>query len=104
MDSQLIWVELQRFVAVKFKVDPKRLAEDPTFDEMNADSMARLEILLHGDDTFGSHVLDYIEDGLLQDRTPVRLSELAALIPECMEPVKAIKAAHAADPVTRSDA
>ncbi len=92
MDIQEIHSELQKFVIEKFKIDSQQLEGDPTFEEMNADSMTRLEILLHGDDTFGSHVLDYIEDGLLKEDPPARLSELAALIPQCMVSVKDLKA------------
>ncbi len=92
LNTQEIHSELQRFVIEKFKVDPQVLMSDPTFEEMNADSMTRLEILLHGDDTFGSHVLDYIEDGLLKEDPPARLSELAMLIPQCMVSVKDLKA------------
>ena len=91
MDIEKIHSELQKFVAEKFKVDLSLLEGDPTFEEMNADSMTRLEILLHADDTFGSHVLDYIEDGLLIIDPPARLSELAALIPQCMVPTKELK-------------
>jgi hypothetical protein len=91
MDTQKIQAELQKFAIDKFKIDPALLADDPTFEEMNADSMSRLEILLYGDDTFGSHVLDYIEDGLIEHEPPSRLSELAQLIPKCMVPVKELK-------------
>lgn len=92
MNTQEIHSELQKFVVEKFKVDPALLMNDPTFEELNADSMTRLEILLHVDDSFGSHVLDHIEDGLLTCAPPERLSELAALIPQCMVPAKQIKA------------
>lgn len=98
MEIEKIQIELQRFVVEKFKIDPASLADDPTFEEMNADSMTRLEILLHGDDTFGSHVLDYIEDGILEQEPPTRLSELAQLIPHCMVPVKVLKAANKNSP------
>ena len=91
MNIEKIHSELQKFVVEKFKVAPSLLEGDPTFEEMNADSMTRLEILLHADDTFGSHVLDYIEDGLLKGDPPARLSELAALIPQCTVPAKELK-------------
>uniref|UniRef100_UPI0035AE7FD8 hypothetical protein n=1 Tax=Limnohabitans sp. TaxID=1907725 RepID=UPI0035AE7FD8 len=83
--------ELKNYVVTKFKLDVGLLEGDPNFEEMNADSMTRLEILLHADDTYGSHVLDYIEDGLLTGQPPERLSELAALIPLCMVPVRVLK-------------
>ena len=85
-----IHAELLRFAEIKLKVPAERLAEDPSFEDMSVDSLTRLEILLHGDDTFGSHVLDYIEDGLLTDPPPTRLSELASLIPKCMRPAKEV--------------
>jgi hypothetical protein len=87
MEPSDIHRELKIFVANKFKIDPKLVEDDPTFEEMNADSMTRLEILLHADDTYGSHVLDYIEDGILEGNPPERLSELAILVPKCLAPV-----------------
>lgn len=95
-----IHAELLHFAEIKLKVPAERLADDPSFEEMSVDSLTKLEILLHGDDTFGSHVLDYLEDGLLTDPPPTRLSELASLIPKCMRPAKEVflerKAASAA--------
>lgn len=85
-----IHAELLRFAEIKLKVPAERLADDPSFEEMSVDSLTKLEILLHGDDTFGSHVLDYLEDGLLTDSPPTRLSELASLIPKCMRPAKEV--------------
>lgn len=85
-----IQAELLRFAVIKLKVPAERLADDPSFEEMSVDSLTKLEILLHGDDTFGSHVLDYMEDGLLTDAPPTRLSELALLIPKCMRPAKEV--------------
>jgi hypothetical protein len=52
---------------------------------MNADSMTRLEILLHGDDTFGSNVLTAIEEGLLPCEPPKTLYELAILIAQSVQ-------------------
>ena len=86
LDTSMIHRELKQHVIEKFKIDPKVVEEDLTFEEMNADSMTRLEILLHADDTYGSHVLDYIEDGLLGGDPPERLSELAQWIPRCLKP------------------
>ena len=80
MHVDAIHAELKRFVHQRFKVDPDLLRADPSFEEMQADSLTRLEILLHADDTFGSHVLDHIEDGLISGTPPQRLSELAALV------------------------
>ena len=80
-----IYQELQRYVAKKFKIAPELLEKNPTFEQMNADSMTRLEILLHGDDTFGSHVLDDIEEGLLQGEPPKTLHELAVLIAQSVQ-------------------
>lgn len=85
-----IHAELLRFATIKLKVPVEHLAGDPSFEEMSVDSLTKLEILLHGDDTFGSHVLDYMEDGLLTDAPPTRLSELALLIPKCMRPAKEV--------------
>jgi hypothetical protein len=85
-----IHAELLRFAEIKLKVPAERLAADPSFEEMSVDSLTKLEILLHGDDTFGSHVLDYLEDGLLKDSPPTRLSELAMLITKCMRPPKEV--------------
>ena len=85
-----IHAELLRFAEIKLKVPAERLAADPSFEEMSVDSLTKLEILLHGDDTFGSHVLDYLEDGLLTEPPPTRLSELALLIPKCMRPAKEV--------------
>ena len=75
--SRVEWIhqELQKFVAQKFKISPEILAQNPSFEQINADSMTRLEILLHGDDTFGSRVLDDIEDGLLLGEPPKSLYE-----------------------------
>jgi hypothetical protein len=98
--------ELLRFAEIKLKVPAERLAHDPSFEEMSVDSLTKLEILLHGDDTFGSHVLDYLEDGLLTEPPPTRLSELALLIPKCMRPAKEVflerktGSASSADPLT----
>ena len=85
-----IHAELLRFAEIKLKVPAERLADDPSFEEMSVDSLTKLEILLYGDDTFGSHVLDYLEDGLLTELPPKRLSELALLIPKCMRPAKEV--------------
>lgn len=85
-----IHAELLRFAEIKLKVPAERLADDPSFEEMSVDSLTKLEILLHGDDTFGSHVLDYLEDGLLTEPPPTRLSELALLIPKCTRPAKEV--------------
>ncbi len=98
MHVDAIHAELKRFVHQRFKVDPELLRTDPSFEEMQADSLTRLEILLHADDTFGSHVLDHIEDGLISGTPPQRLSELAALVPQCMVPVKQGRAAVAPSP------
>ena len=81
----LIHDELKRFVHKTFKVERDALDADPSFDEMGADSLTKLEILLHGDETFASHVLDYLEDSLLDVNPPTKLGELAALIPMCMK-------------------
>jgi acyl carrier protein len=83
--QKLIHDELKRFVHKTFKVERAALDADPSFDDMGADSLTKLEILLHGDETFASHVLDYLEDSLLDGNPPTRLSELAALIPKCMK-------------------
>lgn len=82
--------ELMRYVESKHKVSADMLMSDPSFQDMNVDSLTKLEILLHGDDTFGSHVLDYLEDGLITGAPPTRLSELALLIPQCMTPAKEV--------------
>lgn len=81
-----IHAELMRFAQAKLKLSAEQLQEDPSFEELNIDSLSKLELLLHGDDTFGSNVLDYLEDGLLAEPPPMRLSELALLIPRCMRP------------------
>ena len=81
-----IYAELLRFAEVKLKLPAEQLQADPSFEDLNIDSLSKLELLLHGDDTFGSHVLDYLEDGLLAEPPPTRLSELALLIPQCMRP------------------
>lgn len=88
--TEEIHAELLRFAEIKLKVPAERLADDPSFEEMSVDSLTKLEILLHGDDTFGAHVLDYLEDGLLTDAPPTRLSELALLISKCMRPAKEV--------------
>lgn len=90
MKTNEIHEELVRFAVTKLKVAPELLVNDPSFDDLSVDSLTKLEILLHGDDTFGSHVLDYMEDGLLTGAPPNRLSELALLIPQCMKPAKQI--------------
>jgi hypothetical protein len=95
-----IHAELLRFAEIKLKVPAERLADDPSFEEMSVDSLTKLEILLHGDDTFGSHVLDYLEDGLLTEPPPTRLSELALLIPKCMRPAKEVFNERKAQSVT----
>jgi len=82
--QESIHEELKRFVSKRYKVERSVLDLDPSFEDIGADSLTRVEILLHGDDTFGSHVLDYMEDGLLDGDPPTRLSELAALIPVCV--------------------
>lgn len=92
-----IHAELLRFAVNKLKVSADKLADDPSFEDMSVDSLTKLEILLHGDDTFGSHVLDYLEDGLLTDPPPNRLSELAKLIPKCMRPAKEVFLERKAD-------
>jgi hypothetical protein len=92
LNPEFILSELKKFIVDKFNLDPMFLEDDPTFEDMNADSMTKLEILLYADDTFGSHVLDYIEDGLLKGEPPTRLSELAALVPKCMVSAKDLKA------------
>jgi hypothetical protein len=79
---------LLQFAVNRLKLPADVFLNDPSFEEMNIDSLTKLEILLYGDDTFGSHVLDYLEDGLLKDQIPNRLSELALLIPKCMRPAK----------------
>jgi hypothetical protein len=81
-----VLVELKHYVHTRFKVSQETLEEDPSFEDMGADSITRLEILLHADETFGSHVLDYLEDGLLEGTPPKHLSELAALVPRCTVP------------------
>jgi hypothetical protein len=99
-----IHAELLRFAEIKLKVPVARLADDPSFEEMSLDSLTKLEILLHGDDTYGSHVLDYLEDGLLTDPPPTRLSELASLITKCMRPAKEVfldRKVGYTDPLTR---
>lgn len=87
-----VLVELKHYVHTRFKVGQETLEEDPSFEDMGADSITRLEILLHADETFGSHVLDYLEDGLLEGEPPRRLSELAALVPRCTVPAAALLA------------
>ena len=79
--------ELINFTHVNLKVPLEILIEDPDFQSLNLDSLSILEILLHGDDTYGSHVLDYLEDGLIDGERPSKLSELAVLIPKCMNSV-----------------
>ena len=107
-EHTLIFEELKRFVNKRYKVEKALLDSDPSFDDFGADSLTKVEILLHGDDTFGSHVLDYLEDGLLEGEPPSRLSELASLIPECVRnPMEVVaerkrKAAEAA-PAPGSD-
>ncbi len=104
-DHQLIHEELKRFVNKRYKVERSILEADPSFEDIGADSLTRVEILLHGDDTFGSHVLDYMEDGLLEGDPPTRLSELATLIPVCMRSpmeVLAKRKSKAAEPAPSS--
>ena len=80
--------ELIQFCHIHFKIPVDVLKNDPSFDEMNLDSLTKLEILFHADEAHGSNVLDYLEDGLIDGNPPSRLSELAKLIPKCLIPVK----------------
>ncbi len=82
---EAIHTELKRFVHTRYKIDMEILDADPSFENIGVDSLTRVEILLHGDDTFGSCVLDYLDDGVLQGEPPARLSELANLILECID-------------------
>ncbi|ARV18647.1 hypothetical protein AEP_01703 [Curvibacter sp. AEP1-3] len=81
---EAIHEELKGFVHTRYKISMEVLDGDPNFEEFGADSLTRVEILLHCDDTFGSFVLEYLEDGLLQGDPPSRLSDLARLIPLCL--------------------
>lgn len=87
MDTNLILNDLKFFVAKKLNIPDSNISVDDNFSSLQIDSMFRLEILLHVDDTFGSFVLDYLEEGLLVDRQPNTLKELAEVIPLCMIPV-----------------
>lgn len=82
-----IHAELVRFAQGNLNIPLDILNSDPDFESLNLDSLSVLELLLHGDDSFGSHVLDYLEDGLIKGKTPTKISELAMLIPLCMKPI-----------------
>lgn len=87
MNTDLILNDLKIFVVNKMNISDSNISVDENFSNLQIDSMSRLEILLHADDTFGSFVLDYLEEGLLDDKHPNTLRELAELIPQCMTPV-----------------
>ena len=87
MDTDLILNDLKIFTVNKMNISNSNISVDAHFLNLQIDSMSRLEILLHADDTFGSFVLDYLEEGLLIDKEPNTLRELAELIPLCMTAV-----------------
>ena len=87
MDINHILYELQIFISKEMGIPLSEISVDKHFSELQLDSMSHLEILLYADDTFGSHVLDYLEEGLLGDKRPNSLRELVLLIPDCMIPV-----------------
>jgi hypothetical protein len=74
---------LGRYAVERLRLDPALVARDLCFEEMAVDSLTRLELLLHADDTFGSHVLDALEAGDATQPPPTRLSELAAWVLRC---------------------
>lgn len=78
--------ELGRYAVERLRLDPALVARDLRFEEMAVDSLTRLELLMHADDTFGSHVLDTLEAGRLTQSPPTRLSELAAWVLRCQAP------------------
>lgn len=83
-----IHAQLKLHVQNKLHISQELLINDPSFEEMNMDSLTKLELMFDADDICGSHVLEYIEDGLIDGDPPTRLSELAALIPLCRQPAK----------------
>ena len=87
MNTDLILNDLKIFVVNIMNISDSNISVDENFSNLQIDSMSRLEILLHADDTFGSFVLDYLEEGLLDHKHPNTLRELAELIPLCMTPV-----------------
>lgn len=88
MDTDQFLTELKKYLVENFNISDINFSVDENFSNMHFDSMSRLEILLYADDTFGSFVLDYLEEGLLDEKHPNTLRELAELIPLCMIPVK----------------
>lgn len=77
---------LGRYAVERLRLDPALVARDLRFEEMAVDSLTRLELLLHADDTFGSHVLEALEAGDATQPPPTRLSELAAWVLRCRAP------------------
>lgn len=74
---------LGRYAVERLRLDPALVARDLCFEEMAVDSLTRLELLMHADDTFGSRVLDALEAGDATQPPPARLSELAAWVLRC---------------------
>ena len=87
MHSNQILAILKKFIFDKTNISENDFSVDDDFLDLQFDSMSRLEILLYADDTFGSFVLDYLEEGLLADKQPNTLRELAEIVPLCMIPV-----------------
>jgi len=86
LTEQDVHRELVRYAVDRLSLEPAKVTRDLSFEEMAVDSLTRLELLMHADDTFGSHVLDRLEAGKITEAPPTRLSELAAWVLRCQAP------------------
>lgn len=80
LTEHMVHTELARYAVQRLCLPPDLVARDLSFEDMAVDSLTRLEILMHADDTFGAGVLDRLESGEFTEAPPTRLSELAAWV------------------------
>lgn len=88
LTEQEVLRELVRYTVDRLRLEPAKVSGDLSFEEMAVDSLTRLELLMHADDTFGSHVLDALEAGDAGPVPPTRLSELATWVLRCQAPIQ----------------
>lgn len=88
LTESAVQAELRRYAVENLRLEPAQVTRDLSFEEMAVDSLTRLELLMHADDTFGSHVLEALEAGDAGLVPPTRLSELATWVLRCQAPIQ----------------
>lgn len=83
LTRQAVHAELGRYAVERLRLAPTLVTRDLRFEDMAVDSLSRLELLMHADDTFGSQVLDALEAGDPALAPPTRLSELVDWVLRC---------------------